>query len=45
MTATLETRPRPTASRTPVHPAAELLHDARALERAARISEDRKSVV
>src|SRR5712691_2187810 len=39
MTATLDTRPMQTGRRTPVHPAAELLHDARAQERAARISD------
>src|SRR5213596_2615913 len=39
MTATLDTSPRPTASRTPAHPAADLLHDARAQERAARMSD------
>src|SRR6266704_1519107 len=39
MTATLDTSPRQTGRRTPVHPAAELLHDARAQERAARISD------
>src|SRR5439155_640691 len=39
MTATLGTGPRQTGPRTPVHPAAELLHEARAQERAARISD------
>ena len=37
MTATLDSSPMQTGRRTPVHPAAELLHDARAQERAARI--------
>src|SRR5437879_12462865 len=39
MTATLDTSSLQTGRRTPVHPAAELLHDARAQERAARISD------
>src|SRR6266550_2233130 len=39
MTATLDTSSLQTGRRTPVHPAAELLHDARAQERVARISD------
>src|SRR3989442_12649650 len=39
MTATLDTGLRQPGPRTPVHPAAELLHDARTQERAARISD------
>src|SRR6266571_5029269 len=39
MTATLHTSPMQAGRRTPVHLAAELLHDARAQERAARISD------
>src|SRR5213596_2346856 len=39
MTATLHTSPMQAGRRTPVHPAAELLHDARAQERAARVSD------
>src|SRR5881628_3111867 len=39
MSATLKTGPMQTGRRTPVHPAADLLHDARAQERAARISD------
>src|SRR2546426_10537220 len=39
MTATLVTAPMQTGPRAPVRPAADLLHDARARERAARIPE------
>src|SRR5256886_17510332 len=39
MTATLDTSPMQTGRRTPVRPAADLLHDARVQERAARISD------